>query len=248
MSNRSLRSFWAGLPALAVAFGLTGCATQYVTPGGPAKLETIANPDIRESFATKPEMQFPTSIVLVRVQSPGYRSYSAQGYGQGRYSVVTMREFEEDSDFQRIQSLPDVGGAIMLNRLLLPERLDSDVELRAAAAKLHADALLIYTIDTEFYDRAKSTPMTAFSLGLAHTKDVLVSSTAAAILVDVRTGYIYGALEDTEKATRQSSAWTTRDAVENSRKETEKVAFQKLLGEFEPFWKNVVARYKVAQR
>jgi len=245
MNPRMTKKLFVPLFALSIMASLAGCST-YVTPGGPAKLETISNPDIREAFQAKPQANFPASIVLARVQSPGYRSYAAQGYGTGRYSVITMRDFEEDADYQHVQSLPNVSGAIVLNRLLLPERLEDDVSLRSAAAKLHADMLLIYTVDTEFRDRNKSTPLTAFTLGIAKTKDLLVSSTASAILVDVRTGFVYGALDSTEKATATASAWTTTDAVEASRKKTEKAAFEKLIGEFEPFWKNVVARYRVA--
>ena len=245
MSARIKYKLVIQLLALSTAIGLVGCST-YVTPGGPARLDTISNPNIREAFAAKPEANFPASIVFARVQSPGYHSYAVQGYGSGRYSVITMRDFEEDSDYQRVQSLPNVAGAISLSRLLLPEHLDDDVSLRAAAAKLHADMLLIYTVSTEFRDRNKSTPLTVFTLGAAKTKDLLVSSTASAILMDVRTGFVYGALDSTEKATATASAWTTTDAVEASRKKTEQAAFQKLIGEFEPFWKNVVARYRVA--
>ena len=74
----------------------------------------------------------------------------------------------------------------------------------------------------------------------------MVSSTASAILMDVRTGFLYGALDSSEKVTTTASAWTTSDAVEASRKKTEKAAFEKMVGEFEPFWKKVVARYQTA--
>lgn len=234
----SLPVLFAGLALLA-----SGCATKYVTPGGPARLEAIRDPDIREAFSAKPEANFPASLVAVRVQSSGYRSWGVQSYGHGKYSVVTMRDFEDDAHNQRIRSQPGIENVVTMNRMLLPEKLDSEVSLRAAAAKLHADMLLIYTMDTQFFGRNRSRPLTVFTLGVGPTKDLLVSSTASAMLVDVRTGFIYGALEGTQRATRNSTIWTTRDAVEASRKETEKAAFEQLIGEFEPFWKSVAARY-----
>jgi hypothetical protein len=223
---------------------ISGCATKYVTPGGPARLDSIADPDIRKSFAATPEANFPASVVIVRLQSPNYQASNRAQQVPGKYSVITMRDFEEDSHFKRIESQPELADAIALNRLLLPDRLDDETALRAAAAKLHADMLLIYTMDTQFHARNRSKPLTTFSLGIVPTKDLLVSSTASAILVDVRTGFVYGALEGTQSATRNATVWTTTDAVEAARKATEKAAFEQMISEFEPFWKSVVARYR----
>jgi hypothetical protein len=47
-------------------------------------------------------------------------------------------------------------GLAPLNRLVLPQQLQSDRELRVGAAKLHADMLLIYTLDTTFADVSRA--------------------------------------------------------------------------------------------
>jgi hypothetical protein len=231
-----------GLASLLLS--LTACKTHYVTPGGPARLEAISHPKIADAFSAKPEANFPASIVLVRIQSPQYRSWGISGHSVGDFSVITLRDFENGSHFERIQSQPDIAGAITLNKLLLTDSQKGELALREAAAKLHADMLLIYTMDTQFFDRNKSTPLTVFTLGATPTKDLLISSVASALIVDVRTGFVYGALEGADKATRSASVWTTRDAVEATRKETEAAAFNQLIDEFAPFWKTVVVRYK----
>ena len=39
-----------------------------------------------------------------------------------------------------------------MNRMLLPEQLDNDREIRTAASRLQADMVLLYTFDTSFFD------------------------------------------------------------------------------------------------
>src|SRR5438270_9651275 len=90
---------------------LSGCAT-YIPPSGRADLATLSSPTMQESFAAKPAAGFPAGIAAVRVQASGYRSYHTEReggvYGQGRYSIITVKEVEDDPDIQRIAKLPDV--------------------------------------------------------------------------------------------------------------------------------------------
>src|SRR6266704_2873617 len=91
---------------------LSGCAT-YIPPSGRADLAALSSPSMQESFAAKPAAAFPAGIAAVRIQAPRYRSYYTEReggvYGQGRFSVITVKEVEEDADFQRLAKLPDVG-------------------------------------------------------------------------------------------------------------------------------------------
>src|SRR5207245_10844099 len=113
--------------AATIAFGsialFCGCAT-YVPPSGRADLSAISSFTMQESFASRPAAVFPASIAAVRVQAPTYRSYFTEReggvYGDGRYSLITVKEVEDDSDFDRISRMPDVGGLISISRLLLP--------------------------------------------------------------------------------------------------------------------------------
>ena len=203
---------------------------------------------MQESFAAKPAAVFPASIAVVRVQAPRYNNYyiERQGgvYGQGRYSVVTVKEVEEDADFQSIEKLPQVGGVTSISTLLLPSDLNSDKELREAGARLKADMLLLYTFDTSFHENDKSVALAAITLGLSPTRKVSVHVTASALLMDTRTGFIYAAFETNEKRQLNSNVWESRESADRARQEAEKAAFKALVGEFEKNWPKVIERAK----
>jgi len=231
-----------------------GCAS-YVTPGGPADLSVMGVTDqmkaaktpneIQSSFDRKPLATFPTSIAVARVQASGYSSRSNVSYGSGAYSVVTTRDIETDEDIARITKQPMIRSVAPIQRMILPAQLTNDEQLRSAAASLHAEMLMIYTIDTQFYVDDFAKPLTVISLGLSPNRKARVVSTAAMVLMDTRTGYIYGLAEATEQDDQLASAWTSESAIEQTRKRTERGAFTKLLDEFEKNWKGVVAMYAV---
>jgi hypothetical protein len=222
---------------------LNSCST-YVTPGGRADFSTFTEPGLKKAYQARPAAKFPAHLVVTRVQDSGYRSYSSNSYGRGKYSVITQRDLERDEDIDRITALPGIAQVGMLNRLLLPNSLGSDLELRQAAAKLHADLLLIYTLDTSLADRDLLPPLTTISLGLSPTKKYTVTSTAAALLMDARTGYVYGVLEETGERKGVAMAWGSRETMDAARIKAERDAFEKLLNAFEPFWKRVYQRHR----
>ncbi len=238
-----------------LSLSFAGCAS-YVTPGRAADMRVFGaaattNPSIDEqsdpsvvrSIDKQPLANFPSSIAVARVQAPGYTSATAQGWGSGRYSIITTRDVEEPKQLDRLSHLPLVSGIAPLNRLLLPPELNSDVELRRAAAALHADLLLIYTRDTQFLVEDSAAPLTVVSLGLSPTQQARVVSTASAVLMDTRNGYVYGTAEATEKQNQIASAWTSDSAVDQSRRRAETKAFEKLVNEFEKTWSGVVQSY-----
>src|SRR5258706_14959970 len=96
---------------------LSGCKT-YIPPSGRADLAAVSSPSMQESFAAKPAAGFPASIAAVRIQAARYRSYYTEQeggvYGKGRYSVITVKEVEEEADIQRVAKLPEVGGLITI--------------------------------------------------------------------------------------------------------------------------------------
>ncbi len=61
-------------------------------------------------------------------------------YGSGRYSVITTKEANEETHFERMGKLPQIAGLVSINRLLLPERLESDREIRTAASWVRRDS------------------------------------------------------------------------------------------------------------
>jgi hypothetical protein len=230
------------LPALLAAGLLSSCAT-YVTPGRQADLSTFTDPRVKKAFVARPAIRFPATLAIVHIQEPGYRSESTQGVGSGAYSVVTAHDIETEKDIDTISKLHGVGGVVTLNRLLLPKSLSSDLDLREAAAKLQTEAILIYTIATEFSDNDIIAPLTTLTLGLAPNKRYKINSTASAILMDTKTGYIYGALEEGELRSGLTIAWGSSSAIEASRKKAERAAFDKLLASFQPFWTRIYNRF-----
>src|ERR1043166_2528393 len=118
----------------------SGCSS-YVTPGRGVSIGSLVkvDEDIAERMKREPRAEFPCRIGVVRVQDSGYRSYHCEGYGSGRYSVVTTRDIETDADWARLEKLSRVGGIAPLNRLVIPVNLQSDRDLRLAAASVKAD-------------------------------------------------------------------------------------------------------------
>ncbi len=240
------------LALLALSLLTVGCA-EYVTPGPGADLERVgltktvrqASTDgvIQKAFDKKPLANFPTSIAVVRVQAPGYVSKTVQSYGTGAYSVVTTRDIEKPEQIERLGKLPMVSGIAPINRLLLKPDFQSDVELRQAAAQLQADMLLVYTLDTTFTTEDKAAPLSVISLGLSPNQQVRVTSTASAVLMDTRNGYIYGLAEATDQKDQMTNAWQNDVAIDDTRRATESAAFDKLVGDLETTWKGVVTRY-----
>lgn len=230
----------------------SGCAT-YVTPGAGAKLADFGSPewDIEKALSRKPAASFPARLAMVRVQSPGYRSYQNSSYGTGRYSVVTTRDIEEEKDLDRIRGLPMIAGVAPMSRLLLPEKLDSDLPLRKAAASLQADMLLLYTLDTSFHiDATNLGPLAVVTLGLLPNREAVVRSTASALFYDVRTGFVYGLAESTAQESQRANLWGTQDAIDRTRRAAEKKSFEQLIDELTKTWGAIVKEHaaKVAER
>lgn len=224
---------------------LTGCST-YLVPGAKADLQTFAPRSIQEGFAAKPTSPFPASIAAVRVQAPNYTNHNLRQnggqYGSGRYSVITTREVEEQAQFDRVVSLPQVAGLVSVNRMLLPAHLESDREIREAAARLQADLVFLYTFDTAFFDTDAAKALTVITLGFSPTRKITAVTTVSALLMDTRTGYIYSAYEVTEREATLSTSWGHEDTADEARRKTERKAFGKLVDEFAGSWAKLVQR------
>lgn len=235
------------LLAALVAFSLYGCAA-YVPPGAKADLNALAPPSIQEGFAAKPTSPFPASVAAVRVQSAGYDNHFLRqngGFaGGGKYRIVLVREVEQDSHFDAVGKLPQVAGVVTLNRLLVPDVLNGDKEIREAAARLQADLLFLYTFSTEFFDLNDSRALSTITLGFASTKKINVVTTASALLMDTRSGYIYSAYESTARSDAKSNVWDSAENADKLRRANEKEAFDKLVGEVTKSWQQMLDRHR----
>ena len=81
------------------------------------------------------------------------------------------------------------------------------------------------------------------TLGLLPKKELRVRTTAAALLVDTRTGYLYAIAEGTSKRQTHTSFWTSAKKVDEVRRKTECEAFQRLIDEVEGVWSGVLRTY-----
>jgi len=228
---------------LLASIALCGCAT-YTTPGTGASLAGINNYAIETAFSREPAAQFPASVVTVRVQGTGYSSYSNRSYGRGNFSVVTTRDIETDEDFASLASAAGVARLAPMTRILLPEDLSSSTALRTGAAQLKADLLLMYTVDTSFgTEVGRIGPLQTVALGFFPNRKSFVDATTSVMLLDVRSGYVYGTVEATETKTQRSSLWGTEAAIDSARREAERASFEKALEQTKGLFGSVFEEY-----
>ena len=233
----------AGFAGAMLVMGFLGGCASYMTPGGGVSIPEITTPNVADAMSRQPAAVFPARLAVVRVQGAGYESYSNRGYGRGRYSVITNRDIETEADFTRLAAMPEVSAVGPVNRLLLPETLNSSDDLRVAAAQLQADIVMLYTIDTSFRtDTQQIGPMQLVSLGFFPNKKAKVSSTCAVAFIDTRTGYVYGVAESTANEEQRSDLWNKEEAIEKARAKAERTAFAQALGDVEKLWAQIAAR------
>src|SRR5690606_15759032 len=144
---------------------LTGCSASYTVPARGVAPATLSKTDWKVVKA-EPTARFPARVAVVRVQASGYQTLSTTGYGTGQLRVATTREAESDKDLERLGNLPQLAGLAVLNRLVIPPHLSTDLELRHAAGRLDADLLLLYSFDTNFrVDDHEIGPLGVITLG-----------------------------------------------------------------------------------
>ena len=150
---------------------------------------------------------------------------------------------EEDEHFERLAGLPGVAGLAPLSRLVLPETLESDYDLRVAAGRLKAPMLLLYTFDTAVDWQDSTSPLDVVTLGFLPHHRVRVHSTVSAVLLDTRSGYLYAAAEADDSVSRLANSWTRGLAADGARRKAEARAFDELVDGIVGGWPELVGRY-----
>ncbi len=247
------------LPIISIA---SGC-TSYAAPGKAADMRLfkvsseemqgsdpdtpIDDPDILSLMQRKPASPLPVRLVMVRLQAPDYESYTihrsprwSESASQDRFSVITVRDVETKEDYERIQKFPQIAYLGTLNRLLAQGPMRDEKDLRMAAASMQSDMILVYTVDTLFQSEDQATPLSVVTLGLSPTVVVHMNTTVSAVLMDTRTGYIYGAAEAPDSQKQAAAWWTNQNAIDQARRRTERNAFVKMIDEFEKTWASVI--------
>lgn len=214
---------------------LSACVT-YLTPGAAAPMQTLQV--VSDAARLHPAAAvLPARIAVVRLQAADYRSFGAEGVDAGTYSVVLTREVETNADFDAMGQWPQVLGVEPLSRLLLPASMQSFGDLRAAAASANTDILFAYTFDTRFHIENRSyQPAELITLGVLPGREASVSSTAAGVFVDVRSGAIYGTAEGNAVARSSMTKWTKPAAADETRLQAEKQAFAAMMDDARHSW------------
>ena len=68
----------------------------------------------------------------------------------------------------------------------------------------------------------------------------------AGILIDVRTGYVYGTTEASVTKHQRATIWSSEQAVESARLEAEGEAFDGFVNDFSGLWSGVLNAYATA--
>lgn len=219
----------------------SGCAS-YVTPGGPASLAVNEKAD---DARVEPSPAFPVKLGIVRVQAADYRSQSTQAEGRGRFRILSASEPPDAEPLRAIAQWPAVRAVATLDPELLPPPYESLDLLRLAAAKTQADLLLVYTVTTRFQIRDQPlAPLATLAIGKLGDGEAQIQATAAAVLIDVRSGYRYPPFEGSARFAEAASAWTDIATVERKRIATEQEAITALLAAGEKHWRDTVGRYQ----
>lgn len=242
--------------AAGVLGALGGCAgASYTTPGAPADFAALGitrqeqtnmtDRAIAERMDRKPAASFPAAIAVARVQASDYSSYSYNdGAATGRAVVMTRRELPaEEAGLSTLMTQRMVRAVAPMNRMVAPDRLSTERDLRAAAAGLQCDMLLLYTFDTKFLASDNVPLVGLISLGLLPDRASRVRSTCSAILVDTRTGFVYALAEGTAQRSQVASAWSRSEAAEAARLAAENDALTQTIDQMVTAWGRVAATY-----
>ncbi len=264
LSDRALFASCVGVLALLVV-GSVGCSQKYITPAAgvsmnelmhetdayqrqlsieQAEREKGTDRQIAKTLAIQPAAGFPAHVVVARLQSSGYTNRYTTAYGHGRYSVVTTRDVEPADAVTKLGNLPFMAQVSPMSRMVLPEELEGMMDLRQGAATLRADLLLIYTLDTRFRVKDHDVgPLNWIVLGNLRNQEAMVTTTASAAFLDVRTGYVYGTAEHTAQTNKKASIWGSRDAIDDARQKTEAEAFTGMVEALQGTWTGIVETY-----
>ena len=226
------------LLSLAATLQFAGCQSSYINSPAvarsrEAKRAAFSDPLLARAYHAKPTMRFPATIAVATHDS-GTREH--------------IRALSAREKLDALQSLPQLARIVTVSPVLAGDgrsgnETKTDLRLREAAAKLHADAVLILATETQATDGRIIAPLTELSLGLLPNKRYELVATALAALVDTRTGYVYGTVEKSRARSGLTMAWGSEDVINRARTAAERDAMEKLFADFPAFWRGVVATH-----
>jgi hypothetical protein len=228
----------ASIPLAVAALSFSACTSYVNSPRVAAarkeSVRSFSDPLIARAYNAKPEIRFPARIAIA---------------AQCDQAQEQLRRLDATGKLDTLRRLPNITAITPLSTLLLANGDDkpvwnkSDLILREAAARLHADAVFLLKVETSISDGKLFAPLTTVSLGLFPNNRAEVIATALAALVDTRTGYVYGTLERSAGRSCITISWDdfTRDrTIDRACAD----AVQKLLGDIPDFWRGVVQSHR----
>ena len=225
------------LTVLAAIF-TAGCTSYVNSPAVARSLKekraAFSEPLIERAFHAKPAIHFPATVALAS-SCTSTRDH--------------LRAISANGSLDPWNFLPQLARTAIISPVLTGEGSSDagakgDLRIREAAAKLHADAVLILAMETQATDGRIIAPLTELSLGLLPNKRYELISTALAALVDTRTGYIYGTIEKSRARSGITMAWGGDDVIRRARSKVEREAMEKLFADFPAFWRGVVDTHR----
>ena len=226
------------LLSLVAALLASGCTSYVNSPAVARSLQekraAFSDPLIARAYHAKPAMRFPATIAV------GTTECATRDH---------LRAISAGDTLDKWNSLPQLARIAIISPVLIEDhrgenRSTADLRLREAAAKLHADAVLILATETQATDGRIIAPLTELSLGLLPNKRYELISTALAALVDTRTGYIYGTIEKSRARSGITMAWGSDEVIRRARAKAEREAMEKLFADFPAFWRGVADSHR----
>lgn len=163
------------------------------------------------------------------------------GYGSGHFRVVADRLPSENTELALIGKLPQISEVITFNPMLIPPALNSIRDLRVLAAKLQADLLLIYTLDVVVYAEKQPTGMLdALTFDLFADQGLEAKTRTTGMLVDVRTGHIYGLLSGEGSAGQEHVPFRKVSDTDSLRQHSEQESYRQFVADFSRLWQSVL--------
>jgi hypothetical protein len=229
-------------------FCVAGCGSAvYRTPGQSANMalfssdaDSQTDPSIAVHMRKQPLAPLPAHLAVARIQGPGYPG----GKGRGAYSVLTVHTVQVEEDLRRLERLAEVAAVVPLSRLVLPDRFQTEQDLRESAGRLRADMLLVYTLETESIVDDDDEPVSWFTLGISPHVKTRIATTGSAILLDVRSGYVYAVTEATDRQSHKVNHWTSKDTIEVAQRDLEVKIIGELVDNFERLWPGLIEQHK----
>lgn len=244
----ALRSLLAPVFAAAALAFLAGCSTDtgsYLSPNSGSesliKQALIDDPSVATELARKPAATFPAHILVARTSGGDGYSYAGTYYHGG---LILQDTPESERVQQVLEAQPGVASVVPVNKFLLGDgRADTMVALRRAAAKVQADLVFLYA-ESRGRRVVDQLPIVSFlTLGLAPLQKIDAEASVSGVLVDVRTGFIYGVINASAFDDGRNIGWFSRAHSKSMEEDMSAAAIAKFIERIPGFWKGVDTRY-----